>query len=193
MKKATSKEKSGLFLFIVFTALVSLLQLSLVTAPAQAASYAAIDAALSINTISLPDGEVGVFYSQNLTASGGGGTYQWWLSSGSLPTGLSLSPGGVISGTPTATGTSNFSVTVNSLGTETTKSLSITINPATTQSSTTSIITITTQVTPPTVTYTSTQPVVQQTRPSWIYAVIVVDAVLIIAVIALVIRTRRTS
>jgi hypothetical protein len=60
-----------------------------------------------------------VAYSQTLAATGGNGTLVWSLDSGSLPAGLSLSSGGVISGTPTGTGTSNFTVRVaDSDGTE---------------------------------------------------------------------------
>jgi hypothetical protein len=71
-------------------------------------------APLNINTISLPDGEVNAPYSQTLQASGGSGSYTWSTASGSLPDGLSLNPStGVISGTPTTIGSSNFTVQVN--------------------------------------------------------------------------------
>ncbi|HEY3837554.1 MAG TPA: putative Ig domain-containing protein [Bryobacteraceae bacterium] len=67
----------------------------------------------SITSISnLLQGAVGLSYSQTLSASGGAPPYTWMLSSGSLPAGLTLSPGGLISGTPTTTGTSNFTVTL---------------------------------------------------------------------------------
>ena len=59
---------------------------------------------VSITTSSLPDGQVGVAYSQALQASGGTGTYSWSIASGSLPAGLNLSSSGQISGTPTAAG-----------------------------------------------------------------------------------------
>ena len=193
MEKVTQKAKSNLFLFLMFTILVSLLQLALVPARAQAASYSAVDAALSIDTSSLPSGEVGVFYTYTLTASGGGGTYSWSMSSGLLPPGLSLSPGGVISGTPTADGAYSFTVTVNSLEGEATKGLSITVNPTTVQPPATTTLTITTQLPQTTITITHTQSVVQQTSPTWIYAVIVVDAVLIIAVIVLIIRIEKSG
>lgn len=50
-------------------------------------------------------------YSQTLTASGGSGAYTWAVTSGALPTGLSLASG-VISGTPTAAvGNYTFTVT----------------------------------------------------------------------------------
>jgi hypothetical protein len=54
-----------------------------------------------VTTTSLPYGIVGSAYSQTLTATGTA-PITWSLDSGSLPAGLSLSPSGVISGTPTA-------------------------------------------------------------------------------------------
>jgi len=54
----------------------------------------------------------GTAYSQAITASGGIGTYIYAKTSGTLPTGVGLSSGGVISGTPTAPGTYDFTVTV---------------------------------------------------------------------------------
>ena len=67
-----------------------------------------------ISTSALPGGTTGTAYSQTLTATGGTPPYSWSLASGSgpLPTGLSLSSGGVISGTPSASGTYTFSVQV---------------------------------------------------------------------------------
>jgi hypothetical protein len=55
---------------------------------------------------------VGQPYTFNLTAQGGTPPYQWVLSSGALPAGLTLSATGSISGTPTRSGNANFSVTV---------------------------------------------------------------------------------
>lgn len=55
----------------------------------------------------------GTAYSTTLTQSGALGTPSFNITSGALPNGLSLSSSGVISGTPTATGTFNFSVTVS--------------------------------------------------------------------------------
>jgi hypothetical protein len=50
-------------------------------------------------------------YSFQLTASGGG-TQSWSLVEGALPSGLQLSPSGLISGTPSATGDFTFKVRV---------------------------------------------------------------------------------
>jgi hypothetical protein len=90
----------------------------------------------AIMTTSLTGGAVGKAYSANLQASGGAGTLSWTLdSASSLPAGLSLSSAGVISGTPTATGSKTFSVKVTdaSAGHEgtcsQTKQLSLTIAP----------------------------------------------------------------
>lgn len=82
----------------------------------------------TINTTALPVGTVGVAYSQALVATGGVGTLVWGTTLGSLPTNLSLSPAGVISGTPTGTGTANFTVQVTDGFSQTaTMPLSITI------------------------------------------------------------------
>jgi hypothetical protein len=60
----------------------------------------------------LPAAVVGTPYSTTLTAQGGKGLLTWTLASGALPSGLTLSPGGTISGTPTGSGASDFTVTV---------------------------------------------------------------------------------
>ena len=53
-----------------------------------------------------------VAYSQTFTASGGSSPYVFAVTSGSLPPGLALSLGGVLSGTPTMNGTYTFSIQV---------------------------------------------------------------------------------
>jgi hypothetical protein len=60
----------------------------------------------------LPSGMPGVAYSQSLSAAGGLSPYSWSIISGALPAGLSMSPAGVITGTPTTPGSSNFTVRV---------------------------------------------------------------------------------
>lgn len=83
---------------------------------------------LGVTTGSLADGVSGSAYSQTLAATGGNGTYVWSLASGALPDGLSLADDtGVISGTPTAPGTSNFTVQVVSGAQTATRALTITI------------------------------------------------------------------
>ena len=65
-----------------------------------------------IDTSSLPDAQVGVPYSAQLTVHGGKPPYVWSIISGALPAGLTLSSGGLISGTPTTSGLSTFTVFV---------------------------------------------------------------------------------
>ena len=85
----------------------------------------------NITTTSLPGGTVGQSYNETLQVTGGTGTLIWTLSGGSLPAMLSLSPDGVISGTPTTAGTGNFTVTVtDSLNQSDTQSLSIVVSAA---------------------------------------------------------------
>ena len=89
----------------------------------------AVGTAPPITTVSLQDGAVGAAYSQTLMA-GGTPPITWSVSGGALPPGLSLSAAGVISGTPTASGTFTFTVMAANAGGSDTKSLSITVNGA---------------------------------------------------------------
>jgi len=71
----------------------------------------AVPSAPAISTSSLPQGAVHTFYNATLTATGGKAPYSWSLTQGSLPAGLTLNSAvGTISGTPTAAGTSSFTV-----------------------------------------------------------------------------------
>ena len=65
---------------------------------------------ISITPATLPNPAIATAYSQTVTASGGTGPYSYTIMSGALPTGLSLSSGGALSGTPTAGGTFNFTI-----------------------------------------------------------------------------------
>lgn len=90
-------------------------------------------AALSITTTSLPNGTVGQAYNQPVLATGGTGPLTWSIvvpGTGTLPPPLGINPmTGVISGTPTATGTFLFTVQVaDTAGQVVTRALSITIN-----------------------------------------------------------------
>lgn len=72
---------------------------------------------VTISPATLPDGVVNVTYNQTLTQTGGTGAIAWAVSSGTLPQGLSLSPTGLISGQPAATGVSSFTISAtDSLG-----------------------------------------------------------------------------
>jgi hypothetical protein len=62
---------------------------------------------------SLNNGTVGTAYNQTATATGGLPPYKWSLTSGKLPTGLTLNASsGVLAGTPTVAGNYIFSITV---------------------------------------------------------------------------------
>jgi streptogramin lyase len=86
---------------------------------------------LSIFTNSpLPDGSVGVIYNETLSATGGTPFYNWSVSAGALPTGLSLNSGnGLITGVPTVSGPFAFTVQVaDDAGGLATKAFSLTID-----------------------------------------------------------------
>ena len=69
------------------------------------------DVPVTVSPGALPNGAVAAAYSQTITASGGVAPYSFAVSAGALPAGLTLSPGGLLSGTPTAGGTFSFTVT----------------------------------------------------------------------------------
>ncbi len=67
---------------------------------------------VEITSGSLPAATIGVAYAVQLTVAGGAPPYTWAVSSGALPLGLTLTPGGLLSGTPTTDGTSSFTISV---------------------------------------------------------------------------------
>lgn len=68
---------------------------------------------LTITTLSIPSGIVGTTYSQQIVATGGTAPYTFTRISGAqIPPGITLSSGGLISGTPTTTGSATFTVRV---------------------------------------------------------------------------------
>ena len=72
---------------------------------------------LTVNPASLPNGSQSVAYSQTVTASGGTGPYTFAVTSGALPTGLSLNAAsGAVTGTPTGSGVSNFTIQATDTG-----------------------------------------------------------------------------
>ncbi|HMY72793.1 MAG TPA: putative Ig domain-containing protein, partial [Blastocatellia bacterium] len=84
---------------------------------------------ITISPTSLPAGTRGTAYSRTFTQTGGVGTITWSRSAGTLPTGLTLSSAGVLSGTPTARGTFNFTVrAADAQGCAGTRSYSLVIN-----------------------------------------------------------------
>jgi len=67
---------------------------------------------MAIAPATVPGGIVGHAYSQTLSTSGGVAPYTYAVTAGALPAGLTLSSStGALSGTPTAAGSFNFSVT----------------------------------------------------------------------------------
>ena len=92
----------------------------------------------TINTpASLPTGTAGTAYSLGLTASGPGSDAGTWEATTALPAGLTLSPAGVLAGTPTEAGSTPFTVefTQTSSGRTATKQLTLVVHPKITTTS----------------------------------------------------------
>ncbi|MGA3267449.1 MAG: hypothetical protein ABSE16_11570 [Verrucomicrobiota bacterium] len=83
-------------------------------------------------TTNLPNGQVGVYYNQTLEASDCNGTYNWSLNDpADFPGSLNFNANGQIYGTPTNSGTFDFTVQVNDGdGHSTNQNLSLYIAPA---------------------------------------------------------------
>ena len=79
------------------------------TAAANQFTYVAPTLVLSPTALTAP--VYGSAYNQTITAIGGNGSYSFSVTAGALPAGLTLSTSGVLSGTPTAAGTFNFTIT----------------------------------------------------------------------------------
>lgn len=91
---------------------------------------------LVISPGSIPDGVYGSSFTPLvLTATGGTAPYTFSVTAGSLPPGMSLGADGTLSGTPTAAGSNNFTVTATDNSSPTPNSgqqfYSMTIDPAT--------------------------------------------------------------
>jgi hypothetical protein len=80
---------------------------------------------ITVVTPSLPDGNINQPYTAPALQASGATVSSWSLAGGTLPPGLTLAPNGVISGTPTQSGTFNFTVQANGSGTSDTRGLSI--------------------------------------------------------------------
>src|SRR6185437_14396023 len=68
---------------------------------------------LAMGTESLPDASYQLAYQALLTTTGGSGSVTWSIVAGSLPQGLTLSPGGIVAGSPAEIGA--FAVTVQAV------------------------------------------------------------------------------
>jgi hypothetical protein len=80
----------------------------------KAVSVTINEAALTVATAALRPGIKGIPYSQQLLGAGGMPPYRWAVTSGQLPDGLSLDAGaGVLSGTPSVTGTFGITISVS--------------------------------------------------------------------------------
>lgn len=86
---------------------------------------------LEIMPIALPNAKVGAVYDQQMSVPGytGATSLTWRLSAGSLPAGLTMA-NGRITGTPTATGTSTFTVQASDGTQVLTKNYSMVVDPA---------------------------------------------------------------
>jgi hypothetical protein len=82
-----------------------------------------------IGDTTVPESEIGVEFTFQLTASGGSSPYLWRILAGSLPPGLALNANsGLISGKPTQSGIFSFTVElVDAQGAGVSKSLTITV------------------------------------------------------------------
>jgi Putative Ig domain len=67
---------------------------------------------LNFAGVPLPNAELNTFYKEVIVVTGGLQPYTYTITGGSLPPGLSMNSSGVVSGTPTALGSSSFIVTV---------------------------------------------------------------------------------
>lgn len=88
---------------------------------------------LEVTTASLPAGTVGTAYSAELQATGGKTPYTWTIKSGAVPSGLSFSAAGTITGTPAIAGSANvltFEVTDANKSTATSGNLNLKIDSA---------------------------------------------------------------
>jgi hypothetical protein len=86
---------------------------------------------VSVNPATLPNATQLVAYSQTLTQTGLSGTITWSVSAGTLPTGLTLNASsGVISGTPSALGTFNFTVQATDGTCSATRAYTIVVSPS---------------------------------------------------------------
>ena len=94
--------------------------------PAERALTITILPKVTVTTESLSPILLNQPYSFQLTATGAG-SYTWSVASGTLPPGLALSTGGLLSGTPTQVGASTFTVLAREGNRSDTKTLTLTV------------------------------------------------------------------
>jgi large repetitive protein len=82
-----------------------------ISAPTSFVTITNDDVPVTVSPTTLLNGQVGLPYSQTVSASGGTGPYTFAVTAGALPAGVTLSPAGTLSGTPTAGGSFSFTVT----------------------------------------------------------------------------------
>ncbi|MCD9087349.1 Ig-like domain-containing protein [Stenotrophomonas sp. SY1] len=86
---------------------------------------------LSLSPGTLPNAVQGTTYNQTLSTTGGSAPYTYAITSGAAPTGLVLSLGGVLIGTPTVTGSFTFAITATDAhGFTAGRSYNVVTNPA---------------------------------------------------------------
>ncbi len=84
--------------------------------------------AIAVNPPTLPDKTVGqVVTSLSVNAGGGTAPYSFAVTSGALPTGLTLGPTGAITGTPTTTGSFSFTIAASAGNCSGSRSFTLTI------------------------------------------------------------------
>lgn len=86
---------------------------------------------LAVAPLTLPTATQGRVYAAQLVATGGDGVYAWAVETGTLPTGVALSGGGALTGTPADGGTFTFTARVtDGAGRTATRALALTVERA---------------------------------------------------------------
>jgi hypothetical protein len=107
-RNASLLPSAALILLLVLTAFTSGCAFT-----SSGSETAKLTSALTIESSTMPTGQVQSVYQASLMAKGGKAPYSWSVASGSLPAGLALTAStGAISGMPTETGASTFSAEV---------------------------------------------------------------------------------
>jgi hypothetical protein len=105
---------------------------SLAASGGQAYSVSISPAPVAISPVTLPNALVAASYTQTLTPSGGTAPYTFAMTGGALPGGMSVSAGGVLSGTPASVGSYNFTVTATDANAAAaSRSYTLNVNPPT--------------------------------------------------------------